>query len=106
MDFICNNCNATFNENNAFHEVQYHGEVHPGGTELIMTCPECGAVDYEEASYCHKCGDPFLYGDLAGGYYCRECMDELTTAEAAVAFAKDEVDCFAEFLHERMVDNA
>jgi len=102
--FVCNRCNRVFDESEAIYERFRHDEVRPIFTELIMTCPDCGAVDYETAAYCYKCGKPSRYGDLKGGYYCAECLDEMTNTYHMKLFIKEESDAFAEWLFERRQD--
>ena len=99
-DYICNRCGCTFDENSAFYEEFQHSEIRPCCKEVFMTCPCCGAADYEDAAYCYKCGRPFRYGDLRGGYYCDECVEELTDIYHEHQFIRSEIDAYAEYLHE------
>jgi len=98
--YVCNRCGCTFDENEAFYEEFRHDEVPWGGKELFMTCPDCGAADFEDAAYCTRCGRPIKYGDLRGGYYCDECMEEITDIYHEHQFIRSEIDAYAEYLHE------
>lgn len=93
--FVCE-CGCVFNDHSAFYE--------RNDDALWMTCPECGRDTFETAAYCYRCGKPFRYGDLRGGYYCDECMDEMTEPYHMKQFIKEEIDSFAEFLHEQRQD--
>ena len=41
-DFVCNDCGAKFNEDNAGEELFVHDEVRPRYVERFIKCPKCG----------------------------------------------------------------
>lgn len=102
-DYICNRCNAAFNDESAGEETLVHDEIRPIYTERFIVCPCCGSADYEDAAYCYKCNQPVRYTDLRGGYYCRDCMKEIRTPQLDKLFVNACIDEYAEWLHERRV---
>lgn len=104
--YICNRCNAAFTADEAATETFHHNEYEHGGVEVFLACPSCGSSDYDDAAYCAKCGNPFRYGDLRGGYYCDECIADMTNTHLEHEFIREEIDCYAEWLHERKTAKA
>lgn len=100
--FVCNRCGAVFSEEDAATESFFHDEVRPTFTEKFMACPRCLQVDYEDAAYCYRCKKPMRYSDLKGGYYCRDCVREITRANPVLEhkYALEMIDDYAEYLHE------
>ena len=102
-DMICLDCGHIFDEGEAFVEREYHNEIPGGYYEDFLSCPVCGSPDFQKADHCEKCGGSFLYGNLRGGHYCKECLEEAMTDENMRAFLlePDMLDSFAEWLFEK-----
>ena len=67
--FKCGNCGAVFSEPRL-------SKPEEDGYRFA-SCPSCGKDSYwEQAYYCDRCGDPFLYEELIGGHYCKCCFKE------------------------------
>lgn len=85
--YICTDCGHIFEDG----EEAIREEKHPYGdttaSEYFSVCPVCGG-DFETAQTCKKCGGAFLEGELIGGYYCEECLQEALTAENFLRFAE------------------
>ena len=101
MNYICYNCGTAFDEETAREHLEFHREVKPWFVEKYLLCPVCGCDRYEDAVKCKKCKRPFRFSDLRGGYYCDDCIEEITNAVTEHEFIKAEIDAYAEFLHER-----
>lgn len=97
-DFVCDDCGAKFNEDNAGEELFVHDEVRPRYVERFIKCPKCGSTRFEEAMYCKRCKEPFAEHELRGGYYCDECLEEITTPYHMKLFIKEDLDRFAEWM--------
>ena len=102
---VCENCGAVFDENDAAKETFRHTEIHPYFTESWVACPSCLSTDVEDAAYCYRCGEPVKYSDLVGGYYCKSCIREMRGRHSEALFVNENIDEFAEWLHERRVKN-
>lgn len=103
--FVCNRCGAVFSEDEAATESFLHNEVRPMFTEHFLACPHCLSTDYEDAAYCYRCKEPKRYEDLKGGYYCIDCMRELRNPYHERLYVSENIDDFAEWLHERRAKN-
>ena len=105
--FACNRCGTIFSEDEAATESFRHTEVQPSFTENFLACPACLSTDYDDAAYCYKCGEPKRYKDLKGGYYCMDCLREITTTHQKNRYIRENIDDFADFIHaERAKFNA
>ena len=98
--YICSKCGAVFTPEEAI----VHAFVTPtevgGKTEGFLFCPECGSPRLEEAYKCRRCKGMYRYADLRGGYYCDQCMMEMQDPYHTKWFIREELDAFAEFMHE------
>lgn len=99
--YVCNHCGSVFSEDEAATETFRHDEVRPTFTESWLICPSCLSSQCEDAAYCYKCQEPMRYEDLKGGYYCEKCLREITTVHSMRLFIKENIDDYAEWLHER-----
>jgi len=99
IDFICADCGEKFNEDNAGEDLVVHDEVRPRYVERFIKCPACGSTRFVQAVYCKKCGEPFEEHELCGGYYCDDCLEELTTEKRIREFIRGDLDCFAEWIY-------
>lgn len=45
------------------------------GHETFLVCPNCGG-DFEDASYCHECGEYFTENELYDDRWCEKCLRE------------------------------
>lgn len=99
--YVCNRCGAVFSEDEAATETFRHDEVRPTFTENFLVCPHCLSADYDDAAYCYHCHKPMRYEDLKGGYYCKSCLREIGTVHLMRLYIKEDLDSFAEWLHER-----
>ena len=104
-DFVCSDCGAKFNEDNAGEDLVVHDEVRPRFVERFIKCPQCGSTRFEDAVYCKRCKEPFVEHELRGGYYCDECLEEITTDHHLREFVKCELDSFAEWMFLRRSKN-
>lgn len=100
-EFICNDCGHIFYGAEATLVKESHDEIDGDFAEYFMICPCCGSDNFEEAAYCDKCGCSILYEKLKGGYYCPDCMGDWLASSYVIQFAQDEIDAFAEFVHEK-----
>lgn len=98
--YVCNYCGAIFSENEAATETFRHTEIRPVYTEKFLVCPACLSSNYDDAAYCYRCKEPKRYEDLAGGYYCRDCMRELRNRYYDNRFINLNYDEYAEMIHE------
>lgn len=103
--YVCNRCNAVFSEDEAATESFFHDEITPHYTENFLACPHCLSPDYEDAAYCYRCKSPMRYADLKGGYYCRECLSEISDPYHMKQYVLENLDDYAEWLHERRARN-
>ena len=103
--YICNKCGVVFSEDEAATESFRHTEIRPIYTEHFLVCPSCLSSDYEDAAYCYRCKQPHRYADLRGGYYCKTCLSDISNSYLEHQFIKENIDEYAEFLHERRVKN-
>ena len=101
MDWICCDCGAAFNESEARTQTLVTPTERGGKIESYPFCPECGSDNLERASYCCRCGKPYLYKELRGGYYCDSCLIEMQDPYHMRWFIREELDAFAEFMHEQ-----
>ena len=98
--YVCNRCGAVFSEDEAATETFRHEEIKPTFVERFMCCPHCLSADFEDAAYCYRCKRPMRYGDLKGGYYCKDCLKDITTSYHEHRFVMENLDEYAEYLHE------
>lgn len=106
-EYICSVCGITFDDDSGGEELNHHNEVEPSYTERFLVCPACGSSIYEDAFHCYRCKRPFKHYELRGGYYCDECLEEITNRYLERKFIKSEIDCYAEWLYsERKKSNA
>ena len=103
--YICNRCNAVFSEDEAATESFFHNEVRPTFTENFIACPHCLSTDYEDAAYCYRCKRPMRWKKLRGGYYCEECLKDIRNRYHESRFVNENLDEFAEFMHEARSKN-
>ena len=103
--YICWHCGTAFDDETAGEEINIHKEVHPWFVERFIACPACGSTRYEDAVKCRHCKRPFRLADLRGGWYCDECLAEITDTYHEHEFIKAEIDCYADWLHERRQRN-
>ena len=104
-DFVCSDCGGKFNEDNAGEHLVVHDEVRPRFVERFIHCPYCKSTRFEDAVYCKRCKKPFAEHELRGGYYCDECLEEITTTSHMKEFIKGDLDCFAEWMFLRRQKN-
>lgn len=103
--FVCNICGAVFSEDEAATETFFHDEVRPTYVEKFIACPRCLQANYDEAAYCYRCKKPMRYESLKGGYYCKDCLRDISTKYHEHLYAIENADDYAEWLHERRVKN-
>ena len=103
--FICNRCDRAFTEYEADTIDERHDEVRPIFVEHFLCCPGCGSTDFGDAVECCRCHRPYRFTDLLGGYYCKECMEEMRNPYHERLFVDESLDEFAEWLHERRQAN-
>ena len=103
--YVCNHCGAVFDENDAATETFRHDEVRPTYTENFLVCPSCLSSDYDDAAYCYKCHEPYRYEHLKGGYYCVNCLNEMTSTRLERRYIRENLDDYAEWLHEIRAKN-
>ena len=101
MDYICHECGMAFDDETAMEQLEVHREVHPWFVEKFLACPACGSTRYEDAAHCRRCNKPYRAKELRGGYYCDDCISEITNTFTEHEFIKAEIDAYAEYLHER-----
>lgn len=99
--YVCNRCGAVFSEDEAATETFRHDEIRPTYTEKFLVCPSCLSADYDDAANCYNCKRPMRYEKLKGGYYCRECLREMSTIPLMRQYIAEDLDSYAEWLHER-----
>lgn len=103
--YVCNRCRAVFSEDEAATETFRHDEVRPTFVESFLCCPHCLSADFEDAAYCYKCKRPISYSNLKGGYYCPDCMKELRDPYHEHLYVGENLDDYAEWIHERRARN-
>lgn len=69
--YICDYCDARFDEPEAVHYVEVNGDFKRRYTEYL--CPICGEESFSEADSCPKCGEAKLTTDTL----CRDCRKGL-----------------------------
>ena len=77
--YICDYCDARFDEPEAVHYVEVNGDFKRRYTEYF--CPICGEESFSEADSCPKCGEAKLRTDTL----CRGCRKDLLTRFKAFA---------------------
>ena len=65
--YICDYCDARFDEPEAVHYVEVNGDFKRRYTEYF--CPICGEDSFSDADSCPKCGEAKLTTDTL----CRDC---------------------------------
>jgi len=105
MDYVCDLCGAVFNESEAATETFRHDEVRPTYTESFVACPHCLTTQISDAAYCYRCRKPMKYEDLKGGYYCLDCLREITNRHHEHRYIWEDLDNYAEWLHEKRARN-
>ena len=95
--YVCNHCNRVFSESEA-KRVTF---LTDGLSGELAVCPDCLNADYDDAAYCYHCKKPIRYENLKGGYYCTDCLRELSTVHLLRQYIKQDLDSFAVWLHER-----
>lgn len=103
--YVCNRCGAVFDEIEAATENFTHTEIHPYYTETYLACPHCLSNDFEDAAYCYRCKKPIRYGNLRGGYYCKDCIKKLRDPYHERRYISENIDDFAEWIHALRVKN-
>ena len=84
--YFCEDCGATFDEDQADWSGSYEGEgVMRGWMWDEMICPKCGSHRIEEGYICWECEkccyeDEIFEGE-DGHFYCEECMKEIEEEE-------------------------
>lgn len=86
---ICNNCGATFDEQDMAHYREDYGEV-------FAACPVCGQSDIAESDSCQICLEEKHHDDLREGI-CLQCLWDSIDYETALAYMID-MDSLADFL--------
>lgn len=89
--YICDYCDARFDEPEAVHYVEVSGDFKRRYTEYF--CPICGEESFSEADSCPKCGEAKLTTDTL----CRDCrkslLDRLTEfADGLTAEEEQQLD--------------
>ena len=105
-EYVCKICGYAFNGDEGCVEVQ--SIINPWHKEFHIYCPVCGAQSYEPSMTCKRCGESFRSKDLIGGWYCMDCINEMTNThhEHAYIFENPEVlEDYAEWLHDRRAKN-
>ena len=69
--YICDYCDARFDEPEAVHYVEVNGDFKRRYTEYF--CPICGEESFSDADECPKCGEAKLTTDTL----CRDCRKDL-----------------------------
>ena len=69
--YICDYCDARFDEPEAVHYVEVNGSFKRRYKEYL--CPICGEESFSEADSCPKCGEAKLTTDTL----CRDCRKDL-----------------------------
>ena len=77
--YICDYCDARFDEPEAVHYVEVNGDFKRRYTEYF--CPSCGEESFSEADSCPKCGEAKLTTDTL----CRACRKDLLNRFTAFA---------------------
>ena len=84
MKWICSDCGAVFDDDDADVSYEWIGEGVMGGYRPMETlCPECGSDCLEEAKECDNCGEWFDATDMIdvdGVKYCKECAQAVVDA--------------------------
>jgi hypothetical protein len=103
--YVCNRCNRVFSEDEAETETFRHDEIRPVFTERFIVCPSCLSANFDDAAFCYRCHRPVRYEDLRGGYYCRECMHDISDRYHEHKYIAENIDDYAEWLHEQRARN-
>ena len=77
--YICDYCDARFDEPEAVHYVEVNGDFKRRYTEYF--CPICREESFSEADSCPKCGEAKLTTDTL----CRACRKDLLNRFTAFA---------------------
>ena len=77
--YICDYCDARFDEPEAVNYVEVNGDFKRRYTEYF--CPICGEESFSEADSCPKCGEAKLTTDTI----CRACSKDLLKRVSAFA---------------------
>ena len=77
--YICDYCDARFDEPEAVNYVDVIGDFKRRYTEYF--CPICGEESFSEADSCPKCGEAKLTTETL----CRDCRKDLLTRFKAFA---------------------
>ena len=102
--FICHDCGEVFHESEAFRETKNYAEDGFIRKETSMLCPSCGNDDFGFACRCERCGEYFVPDKLRGGRYCDGCVSALTTFDNVKKYLSENIDDFAEFIHEQQTE--
>lgn len=78
---ICNNCGATFDEQDVVHYREDYGEI-------FSACPVCGDYDISDSAECVLCGEEMDPGDLREGF-CLQCLWDEIDYDVALAYMQD-----------------
>ena len=89
--YICDYCDARFDEPEAVNYVDVMGDFKRLYTEYF--CPICGVESFSEADSCPKCGEAKLTTDTL----CRDCRKSLLNrltkfADSLTAEEEDQLD--------------
>jgi len=97
-EYVCRVCKSVFNGEDGLYK-------NPFTTEFFVACPVCGSESVEQAEYCAECGEAFLPSQIRGGWYCDDCLDSMTTPYHMHQYIIENLDDFAEWMHDRRVRN-